>query len=65
MQRYHYQSSAELIEPLKALLLAYNRTKYLKTLREFTPHEFIRAQRQKNPAVLICVPTYLTLEVYT
>jgi len=44
VQRYHYQSTAELNEHLQAFLLACNHAKYLKILRGLTPHKFICTQ---------------------
>jgi hypothetical protein len=49
VQRYHYQTTDELTEHPQAFLLAYNHAKPLNTLRGLTPHEFVCAQRQKNP----------------
>ena len=65
VQRYHYQTTAELNEHLQALLLAYNHAKRLKTLRGLTPHEFVCAQWQKNPVNFNRDPTHRTLELYT
>ena len=64
VQRYHYQTTAELNEYLQTFLLAYNHTKRLKTLRGLTPHEFVCAQWQKNPAVFTRDPTHHTLGPY-
>ena len=58
---FHYQTTDELTEYLQAFLLAYNHAKRLKTLRGLTPHEFICAQWQNNPAVFTRDPTHLTL----
>jgi hypothetical protein len=38
--------------------------KRLKTLRGLTPHEFVCAQWQKNPAIFTQDPTHLTLGLY-
>jgi transposase InsO family protein len=65
VQRYHYQTTAELNEHLQAFLLAYNHAKRLKTLRGLTPHEFVCAQWQKNPVNFNHDPTHLTLGLYT
>jgi len=51
VQRYHYQTTAELNEHLQAFLLACNHAKRLKTLRGLTPHEFVCAQWQKGPVI--------------
>jgi transposase InsO family protein len=63
--RYHYQTTAQLNEHLQAFLLAYNHAKRLKTLRGLTPHEFVCAQHQKNPAIFTRDPTQLTLALYS
>ena len=65
VQRYHYQTTDELNEHLQAFLLAYKHAKRLKTRRGLTPHEFVCAQWQKNPAIFIRDPTYLTLGLYS
>lgn len=65
VQRYHYQTTAELNEHLQTFLLAYNHAKRLKTLRGLTPHEFVCAQWQKNPVNFNQDPTHLTLGLYT
>lgn len=44
VQRYHYQTTAELHEHLQTFLLAYNHAKRLKTLRGLIQHEFVCAQ---------------------
>ena len=44
VQHFHYQTTAELNEPLQACLLADNHARRLKTLRGLTPHEFVCAQ---------------------
>lgn len=64
VQRYHYQTTAELNEHLQAFLLAYNHAKRLKTLRGLTPHEFVCTQWQKNPVIFTQDPTHLTLGLY-
>ena len=64
VQRFHYQTTNELNEHLQAFLLAYNHAKRLKTLRELTPHEFVRAQWQNNPTIFTRNPTHLTLGIY-
>jgi Integrase core domain len=64
VQRFHYQTTDELNEHLQAFLLAYNHAKCLKTLRGLTPHEFVCAQWQKNPAIFTQDPTHLTLGLY-
>jgi len=46
-------------------LQAYNHAKRLKTLRGLTPHEFVYAQWQKNPAIFAREPAHLTLGLYT
>jgi len=65
VQRYYYQTTAELNAHLQAFLLAYNHAKRLKTLRGLTPHEFVCAQWQKNPVNFTQDPTHLTLGLYT
>ena len=62
--RYHYQTTAQLNEPLHAFLLAYHHAKRRKRLRGLTPHEFVCAQGQKNPAIFTRDPTHLTRELY-
>ena len=64
VQRYHYQTTAELNEHLQAFLLAYNHAKRLKTLRGLTPHEFVGTQWQKDPVTFTQDQTHLTLELY-
>ena len=64
VQRYHYQTTAELNEHLQAFLLAYNHAKRLKTLRGLTPHEFVCTQWQKDPVIFTRDPTHLTLGLY-
>lgn len=63
--RFHCQTTAELNEHPLAFLLAHNHAKRLKTLRGLTPHEFVCAQWQNNPAILTRGPTQLTLGPYT
>ena len=65
VQRYHYQTTAQLNEHPQAFLLAYNHGKRLKRLRGKTPHEFICQQWQKNPTIFTRDPTQLTLGLYT
>ncbi|WP_226163368.1 IS481 family transposase [Hymenobacter terricola] len=65
VKRCHYQSTQELNEHLQACLLAYNHARRLKTLRGLTPHEFLCAQRQKNPTIFTQDPTHLTLGLYS
>ncbi len=65
VQRYHYQTTAQLNEHLQALLLAYNHAKRLKRLRGLTPHEFVCAQWQMNPTIFTRDPIHLTLGLYT
>ena len=48
VQRYHYQSTAELNEHVHAFLLACNHAKRLKTLRGLTPHEYSCAPSGKK-----------------
>ena len=62
--RYPYQTTEQLNEHLQAFLLAYNHAKRLKTLRGLTPHEFVCAQHQQNPAIFPQDPTHLTLRLY-
>ena len=65
VQRYHYQATAELNEHLQPFLLAHNQAKRLKRLRGLTPHEFVCAQWQKNPAIFTRDPTHHSLRLYT
>ena len=65
VQRYHYQTTAQLNEHLQAFLLAYNHAKRLKRLCGKTPHEFICQQWHLNPVIFIRDPTQLTLGLYT
>lgn len=65
VQRYHYESTAQLNEHLQAFLLAYNHATRLKRLCGLTPHEFVCAQWQKNPAIFTRDPTQPTLGIYT
>ena len=65
VQRFHYKTTHELNEHLQTLLLAYNHAKRHKALRGLTPHEFVCAQRQKNPVNFNQDPTRLTLRLYT
>jgi transposase InsO family protein len=65
VQRYHYQTNDQLNQHLQAFLLAYNHAKRLKRLRGLTPHEFVCAQWQKNPAIFTRDPTHHTLGLYT
>ena len=65
VQRYHYQTTAQLNEHLQAFLLAYNHAKRLKRLRGKTPHEFICQQWHLNPTIFIRDPTQLTLGLYS
>lgn len=65
LQRYHYQTTAELNEHLQTFLLAYTHAKRLKTLRGLTPHEFVCAQWQKNPSIFTRDPTQCTLGLYS
>ena len=65
VQRYHYQSTAELNGHLQAFLLAYNHAKRLKILRGLTPHVFICAQWQTPPTIFARNPTHLTLGLHT
>ncbi len=62
--RYHYQNTEQLNEHLQAFLLAYNHARRLKTLRGLTPHQFICAQYQTNPAIFNQDPTHLMLGLY-
>jgi hypothetical protein len=64
VQRYHYQTMAELNHHLQAFLLAYNQAKRLKTLRGLTPHEFVCAEWQIKPTIFTQDPTQFTLGLY-
>ena len=65
VQRFHHQPTNERNEHLPAFLRAYNHAKRWKTLRGPTPHEFVCAQWQTNPAIFTRNPTHLTLGLYT
>ncbi|RYF54845.1 MAG: IS481 family transposase, partial [Cytophagaceae bacterium] len=65
VQRYHYQTMAELNHHLQTFLLAYNHAKWLKTLRGLTLYEFICAEWQVKPTIFIRNPTQFTLGLYT
>ena len=65
VQRHHYPTTDEPNEHLQAFLLAHNHAKRLKTLRGLTPHEFVCAQWQNNPAIFTRDPAHLTLGLYT
>ena len=64
VQRYHYQSTAELNDHLQTFLLAYNHAKRLKALRGLTHYEFVCAQWQTTPTIFTRNPTHLTLGLY-
>jgi len=64
VQRYHYQTTAQLNDHLQAFLLAYNHAERLNRLRGKTPHEFICQQWLLNPAIFIRDPAQLTLGLY-
>jgi transposase InsO family protein len=49
VQRYHYETHAQLKEHLQAFLMAYNFAKRLKTLGGLTPYEHICKARTKQP----------------
>ena len=65
MLRYHDETTEQLHEHLPAFLLAYPHAKRLKTLRGLTPHEFVCAQHQQNPASFTRDPTQLPPGLYT
>ena len=65
VRRYHCQATDELSGHLPAFLPACNHAKRLKTLRGLTPHEFVCAQWQKDPAIFTRDPTHLTLGLHT
>lgn len=65
VQRYHYQTTAQLNEHLQAFLLAHNHAKRLKRLRGLIPHEFVCTQWQKDPTIFTRDPTQFTLGLYT
>ena len=64
VQRYHYQTTAELNEHLQTFLLVHNHAKRLKRLRGLIPHKFVCAQWQRNPAIFIHDPAHHTLGLY-
>jgi transposase InsO family protein len=63
--RYHSPTTAQLNEPRHAFLLAYNQAKRLKRLRGLTPHDYVCAQGQMNPAIFTRDPTQLTRGLYS
>ncbi len=63
--RYHYQTTAQLTEPLPVFLLAHNHAKRLRRLRGLTPHEFVCTQWQKDPSMFTQDPTQCTLELHS
>jgi len=65
VQRYHYQTTAQLNEPPQAFLLAHNHAKRLKRLRGLTPHEFVCTQWQKDSSIFTQDPTQFTLGLYS
>lgn len=65
VQRYHYQTLAEMNHHLQTFLLAYNHAKRLKTLRGLTPHEFICAEWKVKPTIFARDPTQFTLGLNT
>ena len=65
VQRYHYQTTAQLNDPLQAFLLAYHHGKRLKRVRGKTPHEFICQQGLLNPTSFTRDPSHLTRGLYT
>ena len=64
VQHFHYRTTQELNEHLQAVLLACDHANRLKTLRGFTPHEFVCAQWLNTPAIFTRDPTHLTLGLY-
>jgi hypothetical protein len=58
------EDTAQLNDHLQAFLLAYNHARRLKTLGGLTPHQFICAQHQNNPAIFKQNPTQLVLRLY-
>ena len=49
VKRYHYETHQQLEKHLHTFLMAYNFAKRLKTLKGFTPYEFICTSWQKEP----------------
>ena len=64
VHRYFYKTHQELHQHLEIFLQAYNFAKRLKTLKGFTPYEFICQQWQKNPERFHLDPSHLTLGLY-
>ena len=65
VQRYYYESTAQLHEYLQTSLLPYHHAKRLKRLYGLTPHELVCAQWQKNPTIFNRDPAQLTRRIYT
>ncbi len=49
VRRYYYDNHDQLRRHLADFLAAYNFARRLKTLRGFTPHEFICKSQTENP----------------
>ncbi len=49
VKKFNCQTHQHLKKPLQTLLMAYNFTKRLKTLKGLTPYQFICAAWQKDP----------------
>jgi transposase-like protein len=59
--RYYYDTHQQLREHLATFLMAYNFAKRLKSLKGFTPFEYICQQWQKQPERFLSDPSHLTL----
>lgn len=65
VKRYHYDSHDELKGHLQAFLMAYNFDKRLKTLRGFTPYEYICKIWSEDPDKFIINPHHYTVGLNT
>jgi transposase InsO family protein len=65
VQRYHYQTTAQLNDHLQAFLRAHNHGKRRKRVRGKTPHEFICQQWLLHPTIFTRDPTQCTLGLYS
>ena len=63
--RYYYVSSEKLKQHLKAFLNAYNFAKQLKTLKGFTPYEFIQNCWTHHPKRFKINPSHLNMKPYS
>lgn len=61
VKRYHYNSHDELKLHMQAFLMAYNFAKRLKTLKGFTPYEYICKIWSEDPDKFIINPHHHTV----